>query len=425
MSRRFRDRLGAAGEPIRIAIIGIGSMGKGLAHQARITPGLLCNGLADRDLSRAVACATFLGREHRMVETADQVSDAIRGGLLPVCEDGRLLAACQDIDVLVESSSDIAAGGQHAETAISAGHHVVMMNAEADLIFGPYLMALADTAGVVYSSTDGDQPGVIAHLVDEIERWGFELIMAGNMKGFLDRYSDPTKIMPEARRRNFDDKMAAGYTDGTKLCIEMALVANAFGLAATTTGMIGPRVGHVREVLEVFDFEAIRRTGPVVDYVLGAQPDGGVFVVGHCDHPYQRSMLKMLKMGDGPFYVFYRPYHLCHVEAMAAVLLAAEGRAVMQPRHGFRTNVYAYAKADLPAGRRLDGFGGYTCYGLIENCDFLASPPGLPLCLTEGLVLARDVRKDQRLTFADINHDPDSPPLAMFAKALDASSRLS
>jgi predicted homoserine dehydrogenase-like protein len=204
----------------------------------------------------------------------------------------------------------------------------------------------------------------------------------------------------------------------------MAVVANGLGLSTTVAGMVGPKIPHVRDVLSQFDFDAIRRGGAVVDYVLGAQPDGGVFAVGYCDHPYQRSMLSMLKMGAGPYYVFYRPYHLCHVEAMAAVASAARGDALLQPRFGFRTNVYAYAKTDLRRGASLDGFGGYTCYGLIENVDPAHDADGLPLCLAEHVALRRDVQQDERLTLADITHDPASPAFAMFAKAVAASAAL-
>jgi predicted homoserine dehydrogenase-like protein len=341
--------------------------------------------------------------------------------MVPVCEDGRVLAECGAVDVVIESSSDIVAGGAHAEAAIAAGHPVVMMNAEADLIFGPYLLSLARRHGVVYTTSDGDQPGVIRRLItEEVERWGFELVMAGNMKGFLDRRANPISIVPEAEKRNFDPRMTAGFTDGSKLAIEMAIVANALGLRTTVTGMIGPRVADVRDVPACFDFDAIRGGGAAVDYVLGAQPDGGVFAVGYSGSRYQQSMLATFKMGPGPYYVFYRPYHLCHVQAMATVLDAARGETLLAPRFGFRTNVIAYAKEPLRAGIVLDGFGGHACYGLIENID--AASDGLPLCLADAVTLTRDVARDERVTLADVRYDPASPGFAMFAKAVEASA---
>jgi predicted homoserine dehydrogenase-like protein len=407
--------------PIRVAVIGIGAMGKGIAYQATIALDIHCAALADRHVDRAVACAEFLQRPYRVARTAAEVCDAFREPALAICEDACLLACCDGIDVVVESSSSIPAGGRHAELGLMHGKHVVMMNAEADLMFGPYLMALAGEHAVTYTSADGDQHGAIMHLVNELRSWGFELVMAGNMKGFLDRYANPTTILPEAVKRNFAPKMTAAFTDGSKVAIEMALVANALGLSAPIPGMAGPRVDHVRNVLGHFDFEAIQRSGPVVDYVLGAQPDGGVFAIGYCDNAYQRSMLSTYKMGAGPFYVFYRPYHLCYVESMFAVREAVKGRPHLQPWCGFRTNVYAYAKKDLQAGERLDGFGGYACYGLIENCARPAVAPGLPIGLADQVTLLRDVGKDERLAWSDVRYDPADPAFAMYARALAAA----
>jgi predicted homoserine dehydrogenase-like protein len=418
MSSRFHHSPAAT----KVAIVGIGSMGTGLAYQAEVTAGTHCAALADIDPGRAIACADLLGRSYRVVNSSNEAEEAIHSHSIAIATDANLLADCPGIEVLVESSSDIAAGGQYAERFLSSGKHVVMMNAEADLIFGPYLSQLGARHQAVYTSTDGDQHGVIMRLVDELREWNLELVMAGNIKGFLDRSANPTTIIPEAKKRNYTPKMTAGYTDGSKLCIEMALVANALGLSTPAPGMTGPSLTHVREVLDHFDFDAVRRAGPIVDYVLGAEPNGGVFAVAYCDNAYQRSMLSTLKMGDGPYYVLYRPYHLCHVEAMSTVKRAAQGIPLLQPEHGFRTNVFAYAKIDLRAGDRLDGVGGYCCYGLIENCEPAPASPGLPLCLSDALVMTRDRRPGERLAWDDVVIDPHTPAFRMYAKALDASA---
>jgi predicted homoserine dehydrogenase-like protein len=167
----------------------------------------------------------------------------------------------------------------------------------------------------------------------------------------------------------------------------------------------------VYDVFDRFDFDALwRDRRPVVDYVLGAMPTGGVFAVGYTADPFQRFTLDWYppRMGPGPYYLFYRPYHLGHMEAMATVAEAAlDGQAVLQPACGFRTNVYAYAKRDLRRGERLDGAGGYACYGLIENCDDGRDRPGLPICLADDVTLLRDVAKDERLNFDDARFRPD------------------
>jgi predicted homoserine dehydrogenase-like protein len=276
---------------------------------------------------------------------------------------------------------------------------------------------------VVYTSIDGDQHTVIKRLTNDLELWGFDLVMAGNIKGFLDRYSNPTKIIPEADKRNLDYQMATAYTDGTKLCIEMALVANNLGLATMVPGMQGPRVGQVHDVFDCFDLPAIRDGGqPMVDYILGAEPGGGVFAIGYCDDAYQQDMLAYYKMGPGPFYVFYRPYHLCHVEAVECITEAVlEGKSLLQPSAGFQTNVYTYAKRDLEQGESLDGVGGYTCYGLIENCVDNIESPGLPICLADGIALKRAIRRDEKILLADVNYDSSAMEFELFARAQEYS----
>ncbi|MFI5167077.1 MAG: Gfo/Idh/MocA family oxidoreductase [Thermoanaerobaculales bacterium] len=418
------DRLQALQDSIKVAVIGVGSAGKGLVYQCERTPGMQCVAIADINLARAAACAEFTGREFRVVSEHGALQDAIREKKLAVCEDGELLTSADGVGVLIESSSSVAAGARHALSALRHRKHVVMMNAEADLVFGPALLRAARENGVVYTSCEGDQPADISRLVAKIRLWGFELVMAGNVKGFLDRYADPTSIVPEADKRGLDPKMCASYTDGSKLNIEMALVANAFGCAPIVAGMQGPRAAHVRDALRLFDLEALWRTRrPLVEYVLGAEPKGGIFVVGYCDDPYQRSMLSWLPpaMGDGPFYVFYRPYHLVHVEAMECVADAAlDGRALLQPWSGLRTNVYTYAKRDLHEGEVLDGIGGYTCYGLIDESAHEEESAGLPICLCEGLTLRRSVSKDQKLLMRDVKFDPGSFEYRLFLEALHA-----
>jgi predicted homoserine dehydrogenase-like protein len=377
--------------------------------------------IADIVLSKAVAACSTLGSQYEIAEDDARLHDAIGQGVIGVCENGELLAQCEGIDVLIESSSAVAGGGHFAAMALESGIHVVMMNAEADLIFGPHLMRLAKRNGVVYTTCDGDQPGVMQRLVRQVRLWGFELVMVGNIKGYLDRYANPTSVVPEADKRFLDYKMCAAYTDGTKLCVEMALMANALGLETDVPGMHGPRAQDVLDVLNLFDLEGLHeRRSAVVDYVLGAKPCGGVFVVGRTDNPFQQKMMNYFpsQQGDGPFYVFNRPYHLCHVEAMQCVAEALlDHDTLLAPTCGFKTNVYAYAKRDLSKGEKLDGIGGYTCYGLIENCSENQNLPGLPICLADDVVLSRDVAKDEKILLREVSYDSNRADYRLFALA--------
>ena len=417
------NRLLSLDTPIRVVITGMGAMGKGLLYQSHTTPGIECVAVADLDVDKAMAAVKDLSLVPRAADSSAEIHEAVRRGEVAVCEDGMSLSKMDGADVLIESTSAIAAAGQFALQALEHGKHLILMNAEIDLIFGPYLMQRAHELDLTYASCDGDQHGVIKRMIDEMELWGFEPVMGGNVKGFLDRYSNPTKIIPEADRRNLDYRMCTAYTDGTKLNIEMALLANSMGMKTDKPGMHGPQAEYVCDSFELFDFASMwDGHTPVVDYLLGAQPDGGVFAIGHCDHPYQRSLMKYYKMGEGPFYLFYRPYHLCHVEAMRCVAEAVlDGESLLEPTSGFRTNVFAYAKDDWKAGTKLDGLGGHCCYGLIENCPDQAAANGLPICLAEGICLKRDVRRDRPILMSDVEYDPQRDDFAMHQKALVAA----
>lgn len=418
------SRLRALQQKIRVGVIGIGNIGKGIVYQACTTPGIECVAIADTRLEYAATWATRLGCEHVVVESLEEMLAAIHKGKMAVCSDGTMLAQCEQVDVLVDASNSISGGAEFALAAIAHHKHVVMMNSEADLIFGPHLLNRARKAGVVYTSMDGDQHTVIKRLMNETELWGFTTVMAGNMKGYLDRSSNPTAIIPEADKRFMDYKMCASYTDGTKLNIEMALVANAIGGQTRVPGMIGPRILDIYDVFEHFNFASIwDGQTPLVDYVLGAYPSGGVFVVGFNDHPHQVETLGWYpcRLGPGPFYLFHRPYHLGHIEAMACIAEAfLDGWAILQPTHGLLTNVYAYAKNDLHTGEVLDGIGGYTAYGLIENRAANQHVPGLPICLAENVTLRRDIRKDEKILLEDVVYEPSDFRFETFNLAMQS-----
>ncbi len=407
-------------DEIRVAIAGAGAMGKGIAYQCQFTPGVRCVGLADIDMGKAMEVATWLGYEPAV---AGRTSD--RGkNRLAIAEDAKQLAVSPEVDVFIDATSSVSEAGQFCELALKNGKDVIMMNAEADLIFGPYFLELAQESGAVYTSSDGDQHGVIKRMVDEIRLWGFELVMAGNIKGFLDRKANPVSIAPEAEKRRLDCRMTTAYTDGTKLCVEMSLLANALGLGITTPGMTGPRLGDVREVPKVFDFQKLWEGGKgIVDYILGAEPGGGVFVIGFCENEYQRFMMNYYKMGEGPFYLFYRPYHLCHVEIGRTILEASRmKKPLLSPSHGFLTNVNAFAKKALGKGETLDGIGGFSCYGLIESA-LQDEGKGIPICLADEMVLKRDIPEGGKISWEDVHYDRDRVDIALYRKALACSEK--
>lgn len=407
---------------IQIGIIGLGAMGKGILYQSMITQGIHTAAVCDSNIEKACNVLRDFNLDYEMIEESMDFNRIVSAGKIAVFKDGEMLAGTDGIDAVVEATGSIISGGQYCVKTLESAKHLIMMNSEADLIFGPYLSKLADLHQVVYTSSDGDQYGVLKRLIEDLKFWGFDLVMAGNMKGFLDRYATPDSIIAEADKRNLDYKACASYTDGTKLNIEMALISNAYGLKTRVPGMMGPKCDDIDDVFSVFDFNTLwMDQTPFVDYVLGAKPGGGVFAIGYCDNPYQREMLRYYKMGDGPFYTFYRPYHLCHIEAMAVIFDAVlEKKSLLRPEFGFVTNVYAYAKRDLKEGDELDGIGGYACYGLIENCGDQGASPGIPICLADQVILKKSIRKDEKIRIDDVLVNPDRQDFALFASALAA-----
>jgi predicted homoserine dehydrogenase-like protein len=204
--------------------------------------------------------------------------------------------------------------------------------------------------------------------------------------------------------------------------LEAAVLANGLGLRTSKPGMHGPRMDSIHDIFDHFRFEELwdGKIG-LVDYVLGAKPTGGVHAIGFTDHPYQQRTLEWFppNMGPGPFYLFYRPYHLGHLESMNTVAWAVlDHRPVLKPDHGYKTNVFSYAKTDLERGGELDGMGGYAAYGLIENLDDPGRVAGVPICIAENMTLKRDIAKDERIGWDDVEHDETDPAIALYLAAM-------
>ena len=234
----------------------------------------------------------------------------------------------------------------------------------------------ADAAGVVLTDMAGDQPAVIMDLIDEVRLLGFRPILAGNIKSLLDHKRTPATQKAFADAHGQRPKMITSFADGTKIAAEMGVVANATGFGVAERGMLGPRAERVEQAPERFDVEALLER-PIVDYILGAEPSFGVFVLGYEEDPLARAYMKFYKMGDGPVYTFYRPFHLGPLETVQSVARAVLLHdAAAAPLGGPVTEVVALAKRDLKTGETLDGIGGFTVYGMLENVG--SCPTGAP-----------------------------------------------
>jgi predicted homoserine dehydrogenase-like protein len=318
-----------------------------------------------------------------------------------------LLCEAEAIDVVLEVTGAVEFGAKLAVHAIDHGKHFVTMNAEVDGTVGPILRVRADDAGVVFSGADGDQPGVIMNLFRFVKGIGVRPVLCGNIKGLHDPYRNPTTQEGFARKWGQNPHMVTSFADGTKISFEQAIVANATGMKVAQRGMFGPTVAAgtpIKEAAAEYPLESMLSGPGIVDYVVGAEPSPGVFVLGTHDNPVQKHYLNLYKLGEGPLYCFYTPYHLCHFEVPNSIARAVLfGDAAIAPLGAPCVDVIAAAKTDLTAGQVIDGLGGYATYGLCENSDLVKEQNLLPIGLAEGCRLKRDIAKDDILSYDDVD----------------------
>lgn len=398
------ERCEREGRPIRVALVGAGYMGRGIAlEMISSIRGMRLVAIANRTLNEAGRAYRNAGvDEVRIVENATQLDDAIASGKCAITDDPAILCSAGYVDVVIEATGQIERGAQTTLEAIRHGKHVVLMNAELDATVGPILKVYADRAGVVLTNTDGDEPGVAMNLFRFVKTIGYHPVLAGNLKGFIDPYRTPETQRAFAEKVNQKPPMITSFADGTKLAMETTILANATGFRVGKRGMYGHRCAHVKEIVNFFDPQELLRGG-LVDYALGAEPGTGAFVVGYCDHPMKQQYMSYFKMGNGPFYVFYTPYHLPHIQISLTVARAALFHdPTVAPLGAPRCDVITIAKRDLRAGEVLDGIGGYTCYGTIENAETSVNERLLPMGLSEGCRLVRDIARDQAITYDDV-----------------------
>jgi predicted homoserine dehydrogenase-like protein len=409
------ERRAAEGNPIRVALSGAGYMGRGIALQlVTAVRGIELVAIASRDPEQGVRAYADAGRSDvATVSGEHQLTRAVEAGRPAVTDDPLLLARTDGIDAVVEATGDVEAGACFAATSIEHGKHVVLVNAELDGTIGPALRERADRAGVIVTYTDGDEPGLIANLSRYARAIGLEPVLVGNLKGLLDPYRTPATQQAFAAAVGQNPRMVTSFADGTKLALEATITANALDFRVLKRGMIGHRCTHVNEVPGLFDLDELL-AGGVVDFVLGAQPGSGAFVVAHADDLPRKPYLSYFKLGDGPLYTFYQPWHLPNFDVALTIARAVLFHdAAVTPLGTPRCEVVTVAKRDLKHDSVLDGIGGYDCYGVAENSDAARAENLLPIGLAGGCRLLRDLTKDTTVSFGDV-----SVPDGRFADAL-------
>jgi predicted homoserine dehydrogenase-like protein len=401
----------AEGRPIRVGILGAGFMSQGLTNQiVNSTPGMRVVAISNRKLQRALDVFRYAG--HERIVVADQqrkLDEAIRATTPVVTEDAFLLARSDCIDVLVDATGSVEFGARVLLEAFKHGKDVVLMNAEIDATIGPILQVYAKKHGVILSACDGDEPGVQMNLYRWVKGLGLTPRVIGNIKGLQDPYRNPTTQQGFAERWGQNPAMVTSFADGSKISFEQAIVANATGFKVRSRGMSRGLEyrNDIMQIGQIYDIDEVRRLGGIIDYVVGT-PLTKVYVLAEHADPKQRHYLNLYKMGDGPLYSFFIPYHLVHFEVPSAIARVVLFRDEIAPAlAGPVVEVCAVAKRDLRAGEVLDDYGMYMTYGEAVNVDEMSAQRYLPEGLVEGCLVKRPIKKDAVLTYGDVELPPN------------------
>jgi Predicted homoserine dehydrogenase len=398
------------GRPIRVALIGAGFMSRGLAnHIVNTTPGMRLAGVYNRRSQRAFDLFDYAGVKDVVSPKTQKEADlAMREGIAVATDDAFLLARSPEVDVIVDVTGSIEFGARVALEAFRHKKDVVLMNAEIDATIGPILQTYATQHGMILSACDGDEPGVQINLYRWVKGLGLTPRVIGNIKGLQDPYRNPTTQKGFAEKWEQNPAMVTSFADGSKISFEQAIVANATGFVVRSRGMSRGMEyrGDVMKIGELYDIEEVRKLGGVIDYVVGT-PLTKVYVLAEHPDPKQQHYLNLYKMGDGPLYSFFTPYHLVHFEVPAAIARVVLFRDhLAKPLGGPVVEVCACAKRDLSAGETLDDYGMYMTYGEAVNADEMCRMKYLPEGLVEGCVLKHDISKDAVITYDDVSLPP-------------------
>ena len=406
----------AAGNPVRIGIIGAGQMGTDVVAQTTTMKGVDAVAVADIELQRACDAFAIGGVKDRVVQavTAEEADTAVAAGECVYTADYRVICEMRMIDVMLEATGVPEVGAKAALRAAWNGHHLAMMNVETDITVGPILRRYAESKGVVYALAAGDEPAACKELYDFANALGFTIVAAGKGKNNpLDRHAKPTdeEWALEAARRGLSPNMLIEFVDGSKTMVEMAAVSNATGLVPDIRGMHGPFTDreHLHETFAPRQYGGILEHTGVVDYGVGRVAPG-VFVIVSTDHPRLREALVLRDMGHGPCYTLFRPYHLCSIEVpLTCALMAIRRQSNMAPMDRLVSEVFAVAKQDLQPGMALDGIGRSTFYGLIDLHEVAKEEGLLPIGLATKAKVVRPVAIDTPITYDDVElHQPST-----------------
>ena len=400
-----------AGRPIRIGVIGSGEMGTDLVTQGALMRGIEISAIATRrpHTAREAMVIAYGDEDHAAeADSPAQVSAAIEAGKIAICSAETLVTTPQ-IDVVIDATGKPGVAADFDLLAMEHGKHLVMMNVEADVTIGPYLKSQADRLGVIYSVGAGDEPSSCMELIEFATALGYRIVAAGKGKNnALNHDAVPDDYREEAARRNMNPRMLVEFVDGSKTMVEMCAIANATGLVPDVPGMHGPKADRddmVKVLIPRQDGGILTRKG-VVDFTIGKGVAPGVFVIVEAEHPRIIERMDDLHVGKGPYYAFFRPYHLTSLEVpLTCARIMLYGKPDMVPLPSPAAEVCAVAKRDMSVGETFDAIGE-TCYrSFIMTIGDARAKQAVPVGLLEGGRVTAPVKKGELLTRANATPD--------------------
>jgi predicted homoserine dehydrogenase-like protein len=393
-----------SGKTIRVGVIGAGEMGIDLVTQCALMRGIEVSAVATRRPQTARDALTIaFGDDSRALaaDSENAVTAAIEAGKVAITAND-LLVTNPLIDIIIDATGKPGVAADYDLMAMEHGKHLVMMNVEADVTIGPYLKKQADRLGVIYSVGAGDEPSSCMELIEFASALGLRIVAAGKGKNNpLNHDAVPDDYREEATRRNMNPRMLVEFVDGSKTMVEMCAIANATGLVPDVPGMHGPRADRddmAKVLIPKADGGILNRKG-VVDYTVGKGVAPGVFVIVEAEHPRIIERMDDLHIGKGPYYAFFRPYHLTSLEVpLTCARIMLYGRPDMVPLPTPVAEVCAVAKRDLTPGEKFDAIGE-TCYrSFTLTIEDARRQRAVPVGLLEGGKVLKPVKKGELLT---------------------------
>jgi predicted homoserine dehydrogenase-like protein len=403
--------------PIRVGLVGVGQMGAGFIAQTSLMNGMDVIAASDIDIQRAVAAfrAIGIGEDAIAILPPDApryyANEAIAAGKRVVSTNAALIPDIDAVEAVVEATGIPSIGALVAYRSILARRHIIMLNVETDVTVGYLLKRMADSAHVIYTTAAGDEPGAILELYDFATSLGFDVVTLGKGKNNpLDRSATAEQLAEQAQKQEMSPKMLASFVDGTKTMVEMTAVANATGFVPDVSGMHGPSAtpDTLAQIFCPSEDGGILHNRGVVDYAVGGVAPG-VFLIFTTNQPKVMKDLRYLRLGPGPYWALYRPYHLANIETPLSVAQAVLYHQTTLAARGIPVaETTAVAKKDLAAGDIIDGLGGTMVYGNIERVETAKDSRMLPLGIVERARVLRPIAKGQTLTYDDVVLDEQS-----------------